>query len=115
MIVEINTHPIVFQTHEEYHINWCGQIKNTHPKLRNGMPIFFVRGGKGCMELNTLDMTHLEETAKCLTYPHGRASITTDEAYIYIEEENSKKTLLGIVTHNHIKEYHQMYDEFEYK
>lgn len=113
MIVTINTHPIVREIHEEYHIDWCGQIINTHPKLRDGKPIFFIRGGKGCIELNTIDMEYIEDTAKNLTYPHGRASITTDKAYIYIIEENNKKTLLGTVTHNHIKEYNQMYDEFE--
>ena len=36
-------------------------------------------------------------------------------AYIYIIEEDSKKTLLGTVTHSHIKEYNQMYDKFECK
>ena len=115
MIVKINTHPIVVGTHEEYHINWCGQIINTHPKLRNGEPIFFISGGKGSIELNTIDMEYIERTAKGLTYPRGRAATTTDKAYIYIIEENNKKTLLGIVTHNHIKEYNQMYDEFECK
>lgn len=113
MIVKINTHPIVKEIHEEYHIDWCGQIINTNPKLKNGEPIFFIRGSKGCMELNTINMDYIERTAKGLTYPHGRASITTDKAYIYIIEENDKKTLLGTVTHNHIKEYNQMYDKFE--
>lgn len=115
MIVKVNTHPIVSEIHEEYHINWCGKIMNTHPKLKNGEPIFFVRGSKGCIELNTTDMEYIERTAKKLTYPRGRAAITTDQAYIYIVEENNKKTLLGIVTHNHIKKYNQMYDAFEYK
>lgn len=113
MVVKINTHLIVTGIHEEYHIDWCGQIINIHPKLRNGKPIFFIRGGKGCIELNTIDMAYIEQTAKSLTYPRGRASTTTDKSYIYIIEEDNKKTLLGIVTHNHIKEYNQMYDEFE--
>lgn len=115
MIVKINTHPIVVGIHEEYHIDWCGKIINTHPKLENGKPIFFIRGSKGCIELNTIDMEFIERTAKDLTYPRGRASVTADKAYIYIVEENNKKTLLGTVTHNHIKEYNQMYDEFECK
>lgn len=115
MIVKVNTHPIVVGVHEEYHIDWCGQIINTHPKLRNGKPIFFIRGSKGSIELNTTDIEYIEQTAQKLTYPRGRASITTDKAYIYIVEEDNKKTLLGTVTHSHIKEYNQMYDEFEYK
>lgn len=114
MIVKINTHPIVSETHEEYCIKWEGKIIETKPKLKNGKPIFFIRSSRGCIELNTIDMEYIERTAKSLTYPRGRDSITSDEAYIYIIEENDKKTLLGIVTHKHIKEYKQMYDEFEY-
>ena len=113
MIVQINTHPIVREVHEEYHIDWCGRIIDTKPKIRNSKPVFFIRGGKGCMELNTADIEDVERTAKVLTYPHGRASITTDKAYIYIVEQDNKKTLLGTVTHNHIKEYQRMFDDFE--
>ena len=113
MVVKVNTHPIVVGVHEKYHINWCGKIINTRPKLRNGKPMFVIRGSQGCIELNTSDMEYIERTAKGLTYPRGRTSVTTDEAYIYIIEEDNKKTLLGVVTHNHIKEYNQMYDEFE--
>lgn len=115
MIVKINTHPIVVGIHEEYHIDWCGRIIDTHPKIENDKPIFFIRGNKGSIELNTIDMEFIERTAKDLTYPRGRASVTDDKAYIYIIEENNNKKLLGIVTHTHIKEYNQMYDEFEYK
>lgn len=115
MIVNLKTHLVVREVHEEYHINWSGKIIDTHPKLRDGKPIFFIRGGKGCIELNTIDMNYIEQSAKNLTYPRGRASITTDKAYIYIIEEDSKKTLLGTVTHSHIKEYNQMYDKFECK
>lgn len=113
MIVKINTHPIVIGAHEEYHIDWCGKIANTHPKLRDNKPVFFIRGSQGSIELNTIDMKYIEDTAKGMTFPRGRASFTTDKAYIYIVEENGNKALLGTVTHNHIKEYNQMYDEFE--
>lgn len=114
MIVKINTHPIVVGAHEEYHIDWCGQIINTRPKMENGKPIFIIKGNEGTIELNTIDMKHIERVAKKLTNPCGGASVTTDEAYIYILEEDGKKTLLGVVTHNHIMEYRQMYDGFEY-
>jgi len=114
MIVKVNTHPIVSETHSEYHIDWCGQIMNTHPKLENGMPIFYIKGGAGYMELSTTNMKTVEHVAKKMTCPRGRESVTTDQAYIYIIEENGNKVLLGIVTHNYIKTYNQMYDEFEY-
>lgn len=114
MIVKVNTHPIISETHDEYHIKWCGQIINTHPRLENGMPIFYIRGGEGGMELNTIDMKMVEHVAQKMTCPRGRAAVTTDQAYIYIVEEDGNKALLGVVTHNHIKTYNQMYDEFEY-
>ncbi len=34
MIVKINTHPIVVGSHEEYDIDWCGKIIDTHPKWK---------------------------------------------------------------------------------
>lgn len=114
MVVKVNTHPIVVGTHEEYHIDWCGKIVDTRPKLDNGKPIFYIRGNDGGMEISTTDIKIVEYVAKDMTNPCGRAAVTTDKAYIYIIEENDDKTLLGIVTHNHVKEYRQMYDEFEY-
>lgn len=114
MEIMINTHPIVVGVHEEYHINWCGQIIDTHPKLENNMPIFYIKSSEGSIEINTIDMKRIERIAQKLTNPYGRASITTDKAYIYIIEEDNNKVLLGVVTHNHVKEYRQMYDEFEY-
>lgn len=114
MMVKINTHPIVVSSHEEYHIEWCGKILDTHPKIVNNMPVFFIRGSQGGLELNTLDMKMIEQIAQKLTNPHGKGSITTDKSYIYIIEEDDTKKLLGVVTHNHIRDYRQMYDEFEY-
>lgn len=114
MIVKINTHPIVKETHEEYHMNWCGKLKNTHPKIVKDNPVFVVRTSKKRVELNTIDMTLIERTAKRITDPRGRNAVTTDKAYVYIQEEGDKETLMGILTHNHVKSYGQMYDEFEY-
>lgn len=114
MMVKINTHPIVVGSHEEYHIDWCGKIIDTHPKIENSMPIFFIRGNDGGMEISTLDMKMLEHVAQKMTNPCGVGSVTSDKAYIYIVEEDDTKTLLGIVTHNHIREYRRMFDEFEY-
>lgn len=114
MIVKVNTHPIVVGVHEEYHIDWCGSLIDVHPQLRNGLPIFYIRGKDRNVELNTIDMKAIENVAKNITNPYGRGSVTTDKSYIYILEEDGNKKLLGIVTHSNIKDYRQMYDEFEY-
>lgn len=109
--ISIKTHLIVTDVHEEYNINWCGKIIDTKPKIKNGKPIFVIVGSKGRMELNTTDMARIEKCAKLLTAPHGRAAVATDKAYIYIREENDKETLMGILTHNHVKTYQQMTDK----
>lgn len=114
MIVKINTHPIVVGSHEEYDIDWCGTILNTKPKFQNGKPIFYIKGCAGWLKLPTTSMKSLERAAQKMTNPQGPGAITTDKSYIYILEEDNKKTLLGIVTHRHIREYRQMYDKFEF-
>ena len=113
MIVKINTHPIVVGQHEEYHIDWCGKLADTHPKLENGIPTFLIRGKNGMVIVNTINMKQLEQSARKLTNPCGKGAVTTDKAYIYIMEEDNKRTLLGVVTHFHIREYRRMFDEFE--
>lgn len=113
MIININTHPIVVGMHEEYHIEWTGKIKDTKPKFKNNLPLFHIVGCDSSVILNSADMEMIERMTCKLTKPHGRKAVSTDKAYIYIIEEDNNKTLLGTVTHNHIKEYRQMYDEFE--
>ena len=110
----IKTHLIVISTHEEYHMNWCGKIIDTKPKIKNGKPIFAVIGSRGRMELNTTDMQRVEKCAKLLTAPRGRQAITSDTAHIYIIEENDKETLMGVLTHNHVKTFAPMFDKFDY-
>lgn len=114
MIVKINTHPIVKEVHEEYHMNWCGRLIDTNPKIENGLPVFVIVGSQSRMELNTIDMARIESAAKRMTYPRGKAAVTTDKAYVYIKEADGKETLIGVLTHNHVKTYNQMYDEFEF-
>lgn len=113
MIVKINIHPIVVGQHEEYHIDWCGKIKDVKPKIKNDMPVFFIKGQEGGVEINTVDMKWLERVAQKMTKPNGKGSVTTDKTFIYVIEEDNKKTLLGIVTHHHIREYRRMFDKFE--
>lgn len=111
--VIIKTHLICTDVHEEYHIKWCGTIANTQPKFQDNKPIFVVVGKGGRMEVNTTDMKRVEKCAKLVTAPKGRAAVTTDTARIFIKEVDGKETLLGVLTHNHVKEYAAMYDKFE--
>lgn len=109
--VLIKSHLIVTDVHSEYHINWLGKIIDTKPKIKNGMPIFVVTGGNGRMELNTTDMARIEKCAKLVTKPKGRGAVSTDTARIYIQEEDDKETLMGILVHNRVKTYANMYDK----
>lgn len=43
MIVKINTHPIVVGQHEEYHIDWCGKIKDVKPKIKMVCQYFLLK------------------------------------------------------------------------
>lgn len=107
----IKTHLIVTDIHDEYHIDWCGKILDSKPLIQNGKPVFAVVGALGRIELNTTDMTRIEKCAKYLTQPKGRSAITKDKAFIYLIEEDGKQKLLGILTHNHVKTYAQMFDK----
>lgn len=109
--IKIKSHLICTDVHEEYFINWCGKLINTNPKFKNGKPIFIIVGGNGRTEVNTADMAYIEKCAKAMTKPKGRAAITTDTSRIYIKEVDGKETLMGILTHNHVKSYAPMYDK----
>lgn len=113
--VMIKTHLIITDIHNEYSIKWCGTIIDTKPELKNGMPIFTIVGSESRVELNTLDMKQIENCAKRLTNPRGRAAVTTDKAYIYIKEIGDKETCIGIVTHKKVKKYAPMFDPVGYK
>lgn len=112
--VLVKTHLIITDIHEEYHMNWCGKIIDTKPKIKNNKPIFTIVSSKGRMEINTADIKKVEDCAKRLTEPKGRQSVTTDIAKIFIVEENDKETLMGILTHNHVKTFAPMFDKFDY-
>ena len=109
--VSIKTHLIITDIHNEYHMNWCGKIAEAKPILENGLPIFIIKGARGRMEINTIDMKRLERAAKLLTQPKGRSAVTSDTARIYIKEENGNEMLLGILTHKNIKTFAPMYDK----
>ena len=113
--VLIKTHLIITDIHSEYDINWCGKIKDTKPKFKNGKPVFVIVGGGKRMELNTTDMKFIEDCAKRCTYPRGRTAVTTDISRIYIVEENDNEKLLGILTHNKVKTFSPMMDAVGWK
>ena len=116
MIVKINTHPIVKEVHDEYHMNWCGKLFDAKPALNeNGMPTFVIVGSQSRMELNTIDINYLERYAKKLTSPKGRGAISVDKAYIYIKEIDGNEKLLGILTHKRVKTFSPMYDKVGYR
>ena len=109
--VMIKTHLIITDIHDEYHMNWCGKIVEAKPFLKNGLPLFIIIGTKGRLELNTIDMKHLEHSAKLLTRPKGRSAITADTARIYIKEVDGNDFLLGVLTHKNVKTFSPMHDK----
>ena len=112
--VSLKTHLICTGIKEEYYVKWCGRLIDARPQLKNGLPIFIIIGTDGRIELNTIDIPTIEKCAKHLCHPRGRAAITSDCARIYLLEEDGSERLMGKVFQNHIKQYQQMYDKFEY-
>ena len=112
--VMLKTHLIVSDVHEEYFIKWCGKLVDARPLLKNDLPIFILVGSDGRMELNTIDIKMIEHCAKSLSHPRGKEAITSDCTRIYLLEEDGNERLMGKVFHNHVKQYQQMFDKFEY-
>ena len=112
--VLVKTHLIIADIHDEYHMKWCGKIVNAKPAFKDGKPIFIIIGSKGRMELQTIDMTQLEKSAKTLTSPKGRGAVAIDSARIYIKEENGNEMLLGVMTHKRVKDFAPMFDKVGY-
>ena len=111
--VMLKTHLIVTDVHDEYNVKWCGSIAHCKPLEKNGKPVFVIVSSVSRIEMNTFDVAEVERVAKKVTHPQGRQAVTTDTARIFIVEVDGTEKLLGIVTHNHIKKYQQMYDRFE--
>lgn len=112
--VLVKTHLIITDIHDEYHMKWCGKIVNAKPAFKDGKPIFIIIGSKGRMELQTIDMTQLEKSAKTLTSPKGRGAVSADSARIYLKEENGNEMLLGVMTHKRVKDFAPMFDKVGY-
>ena len=109
--ISVKTHLIITDIHDEYHMNWCGKIANAKPYLKNGLPLFIIIGTGGRLELNTIDMKHLEKSAKLLTCPKGRSAVNKDTARIYIREIDGNDLLLGVLTHKNVKTFAPMHDK----
>ena len=107
----LKTHLIITDIHDEYHMKWCGKIADANPLLQNGLPVFIIIGTRGRIELNTLDINHIESAAKLLTYPKGRSAVSVDSSRIYIKEVDGHDFLLGIMTHKNIKTFAPMHDK----
>lgn len=106
----IKSHLIITNIHNEYSIKWCGRIIDTNPMLKNSLPIFIIIGKNSRIELNTADIKRLEDCAKSITAPSGRAAVNIDIARIYIKEVDGKETCIGIVENKQIKTYAPMFD-----
>ena len=109
--LNVKTHLIITDIHDEYHMNWCGKIADAKPLIQNGLPLFIIIGAGGRIELNTIDMKRIENTAKLLTRPKGRSAISVDTSRIYIKEIDGNDFLLGIMTHKNVKTFAPMNDK----
>ena len=112
--VMLKTHLICTGVREEYFVKWCGKLIDAHPLLKNGLPVFIIISADGRTELNTIDIQTIEKYAKYACHPRGRSSTTFDCVRIYLLEEDGSERLMGKVFQNHIKQYQQMFDRFEY-
>ena len=108
--MKVKTHLIVKDQWDEYKIKWVRRLLDTKPKFTNGVPIFVITAGGGRIELNTINMAEIEKWAKRMTRPRGRGSLTSDTGYIFVKEEKDE-VLLGIICHDHVRQYAPMYDE----
>ena len=108
----IKTHLIITDVHDEYHMKWCGKIREADPAFNEmGLPMFAIIGSDKRINVSTVNMSHLEKCAKALTSPKGRSAVSTDTARVYIVEKNGNEKLLGVMTHNRVKKFAPMYDK----
>lgn len=109
--ISIKTHLIINDIHSEYQVNWFGKIAETDPALQNGLPIFVIVGSRGRIEMNTINMSRLEDCAKRLTEPKGRSAISKDSSHIYIKEKGGREVPICTVVHKRVKSFSPMYDK----
>lgn len=112
--VSLQTHLIITDIHNEYHMKWCGKLQGANPLLKDGLPVFVIIGSKGRTEVNTIDMKYLERAAKSLTQPKGRSAVSEDSARIYLKEVDGNELLMGVLFHRNVKTFAPMFDKFGY-
>lgn len=110
--VKVKTHLIISEIQEQYDVKWTGKFKEVNPFLNeDGLPLFIIISDDSRVELNTISMKDVEECAKRIAHPKGRASITSARSCIYLKEIDGKETYMGYVVHRRVKKYQQMYDK----
>lgn len=113
--VKIKSHLIITDIENNYTINWCGKLIDSNPILVDGLPVFIIIGSNSRIEMNTIDMSRIENCAKKLTCPKGRAAVTSDTARVYLKEVGRQDRLMCVVTHKRIKHYAPMFDKVGWK
>lgn len=113
--VAVKTHLIIKEIYDEYSVRWYGKLIDTNPVFKDGLPVFVIISSDHRVELNTLDMKHIEACAKCIASPHGKQAVTSDTSRIYIKEVGGKETLVGLVRKDHIKKFAPMRDKVGWK
>lgn len=109
--MKVKTHLITIEQHDNYYIKWLKSLGSCKPLLsKSGLPTFIITSNKGRLEIETLNMIYLESVMKKHTQPKGKEALTSDTGYIYIKEKD-KEVLVGILTHDHVREYAPMFDE----
>lgn len=109
--VKVKTHLIITDIHNEYDVHWCGKMKDADPVMKNGMPVFIIQAEGTWLEMNTWDFKEIERICKKITNPRGREAVTTDQARIYLKENNGNKRIMGVVNHAKVKTFAPMYDK----
>ena len=62
--VNVKTHLIITDVHDEYDVNWCGRLMDLDPLFIDDCPIFVLVSSDTRMELNTFDLKRVEAAAK---------------------------------------------------
>lgn len=53
-MINVKTHLICTDVHDEYRVEWCGKIADTRPKFKDGKPIFVIVGSSAAWKSTLL-------------------------------------------------------------
>lgn len=113
--INVKTHLIITDIHDEYDVNWCGRLMDLDPLFVDDCPVFVLVSSDTRMELNTFDLKRVEAAAKRIAHPKGRTAVTTDRTTIFMKEVDGAETKVGVVTKRHVKTFAPMYDAVGYR